>query len=89
MPLDGSVPLEKFNESPSVSDADKLPLTGVSSSVVAEILSPSGLPLASVMIGVSLVGLTPTFTVIVSVPPWPSDTMTEKLSSPLKSSFGV
>ncbi|MCW1888869.1 hypothetical protein OK016_00280 [Vibrio chagasii] len=60
MPLDGSSTL-KLSRSPSVSDAEMLPLTGVSSSSIYGYIVAKWVAICiSVMSGVSLTGLTPT-----------------------------
>ncbi|MCW0470709.1 hypothetical protein OH492_25070 [Vibrio chagasii] len=60
VPLDGSGAFGGFNGC-SNSGAEMLPLTGVSSSSSYIMLSPKWVAIASVMSGVSLTGLTPTF----------------------------
>ncbi|MDT4888124.1 hypothetical protein FQZ97_1246370 [compost metagenome] len=49
----------------------------------------TGVPPPSTNTGASLTGLMVTVTVLVVVPPWPSLTVTVKLSVPLKSAPGV
>ncbi len=71
----------RVSPSTSLSLVRTLPVAGVSSvTAVGPSLSATG---------ASFTGFTPMLTVMVSVPPLPSSTMTVKLSLPLKSGLGV